>query len=119
MFTIRQQQIKDFDLQLQGKYLEHLKAELSEDYPDFATVDSDGSEKLLRNLIRRATGYGLSSSTSVTAFVYLALDLGPHFDTRFPAVAAILNSEGRTETEKILELDSLHETISSLLTDPQ
>lgn len=56
--------------------------------------------------IVRAFGYGLESEQAVATYVVTAAWLGPEFDTRFPAAAAVLNARDMDEGRKADWLDA-------------
>jgi len=55
-------------------------------------LTSDEGRKTLREQYRKANHYGLSSDLDVASYVITAWQLGPDFDTRFPAMREILNN---------------------------
>ena len=70
-------------------------------------MSSEDGRTVLRGQCATARGYGLTSELEIARYVITAWLMGLDFDTRFPAMEEILNSDKLTPAHKAEALEKL------------
>ena len=70
-------------------------------------LSTEDGRTVLRGQCAKARGYGLTTEIEIARYVITAWLMGLEFDTRFPAMAEILNSEELTPAQKAEAIERL------------
>lgn len=74
-------------------------------FPATPPEDSPALRQVLAQLVERCPGHALFQERDIGRFVCVAYQLGPDFDTRFPAAGAILADGSRPAEERLTLLE--------------
>ena len=104
MLTIREVQMRAFEVSMRERFLEDLQHALVPAIPALAEhLGPDELQRRIATAVDRAAQLGIRQESSMAVFVKLSLAIGPRFD-ELPAVVAIWSDGQGTPDERMLRL---------------